>query len=95
MHDIPKATQDCLTMKALLQKYDMDLQDGKNCFIHLDDIEKNVNKSWRSVAATIKKNPTKKYLLFSLFAGHGMIVRNSQVLLTNEFDKARKYYKFM
>ena len=35
----------------------------------------------------------KKVLMFFLFAGHGMMRDNGQVLLTNDFDKGMQFYK--
>ena len=40
---------------------------------------------WLSIAAKVKRNPEKKYLIFCLFASHGMIKNNEQVVICNEF----------
>ena len=42
----------------------------------------------------IRNDKANNYLLFCLFAGHGMISNNEQVILMNEFDKSANFYKF-
>ena len=36
-----------------------------------------------------------KFLVVILFSGHGIVKDNKQVILTNEFDKKRKFYRLL
>ena len=39
------------------------------------------------------KNPDRGYIVLSCFAGHGMLYEGKQVLLTNEYDSKKGFYK--
>lgn len=38
-------------------------------------------------------NPDKKFLIFYVLAGHGMMVSGRQNMLINEFDPNKSFYK--
>ena len=42
-----------------------------------------------------KEKPLETILILVLFAGHGMINDGRQVLLVNEFDKSKTFYKLI
>ena len=41
----------------------------------------------------LRANPDTNYLILYVFAGHGMNVSGQQVLLINEFEKSKNFYK--
>ena len=84
-------------MYNLLQAYDFDLKPNskkgkedpnQTLWMFENPLEKDVfSKGFMQLSKKIrvgkKKNPPRKYLIMCLFAGHGMIVEDSQVLLAN------------
>ena len=44
---------------------------------------------------TFKHNPDKLILLMHCYAGHGMSFEARQVILINQFDSIKKFYKFV
>ena len=54
-------------------------------------------KQWVNVKLDInrrcKENPETGHIILSCFAGHGMLKNGKQILLTNEFDSNRGFYK--
>ena len=42
-----------------------------------------------------KKVPKKNYLVIFLFAGHGILKDGTQMMLYNEYDTKKKFYKML
>ena len=47
----------------------------------------------KTLKAGQKAKPRKDYLIFYLFAGHGILRDGMQTLVLNEFDPQDKFYK--
>lgn len=43
--------------------------------------------------ARLKAEPNKKFLIFCLYASHGVIQDNQQMILCNEYEKESKFYR--
>ena len=53
------------------------------------------NAEVTSLAKHLKKNPKDTILILRCFACHGMIQDGRQIILTNEFEKSRQFYKVL
>ena len=75
-------------MKELLEKYGFDFN-AENCVILENCSVKEIGKAWGKMRSYItkKKQEKKRVMIFFLFAGHGMIHMNEQVLLCNQLSK--------
>ena len=49
----------------------------------------------RSLSIEAKNNPTRNYLTFQMFAGHGFIWHGHQCVATNVFDPRENYYELI
>ena len=82
-------------MKDCLERYDFEFNDKKddpdrNCYILENASSEEIMTEWLKIVERIKNDRQKRYLVFCLFAGHGMIKDNEQVVLCNSFQQ---YYK--
>ena len=67
-----------------------------NCIILENEDDKIIQRAWMALDKYIGacRNKGQNVMLFFLFAGHGMIANNEQVLLCNRFDDKAKFYAF-
>ena len=59
-----------------------------------DPSTKDTLRTMMKIKTRIGKDPDIKHLVIYVAAGHGMNEDGQQVLLVNQFDKSRQFYKF-
>lgn len=82
-NDLPHAYQDCLDLMSLLSTYDFNFRpydamnkstkfgEHNNCFLLPNADVSAIQAQWSMVNKIVKANPTKKYMIVCLYAGHG------------------------
>ena len=79
-------------MANCLDQYDFfdEADPDKNRYILENKSSQEIMTEWLKIAKRVKDNPNKKYFIFCLFAGHGMIHNNEQVLLCKDFKEYKE-----
>ena len=89
--------KDCETMRIVLERYgitDTGPIDDKNLYVLNDNATAaKIRKVLKSIKHRISSNPEKNFLVIYVLAGHGMIDSGKQVMLLNEFNQAKGFYK--
>ena len=82
-------------MRDCLLKYEF--MDGDIYKLYEDDpSSKEVCKTFETISASLRKSkkskPIEKYLIFFLFATHGILKDGKQFIFVNEFNHNQDYY---
>ena len=86
--DIPKAKNDCITLRECLAKYQ--IKDEDDIYNLEDDpTEKEIREVFMKIDGKLKSGkesrPVVNYLIIYLFAGHGILRDSMQSVLLNEY----------
>ena len=93
--DIPQAKKDCDDLREVLLRYqiggeeDMYLLDACPTKAEFSAVYEEIQERLKEGRSA---NPRKNYLVFWLFAGHGLMEKGMQSILCNEFDPRTSFY---
>ena len=92
--DLPACKADCEVVKRKLKAFQV-TDMGKDEMYNLVEDPSNVetNSAMTNIKIRLRDHPEELYLIFYILAGHGMSSAGRQMLLINEFDKSRGFYK--
>ena len=91
--DLEQANQDCDDFRECLLKYElmesdiMRLYDRETSSREINDMFNSISRRLRYAKQSKKENKSvQKYLIFFLFASHGILKEGRQFILLNEFN---------
>ena len=93
--DLAAVPGDCQVLGQCLEKYQIKTKNVYNLSNNptKGEVERGIAQLSARLRAGKKKRPMERYLIIFLFAGHGLQKEGAQVMLYNEYDPAKHFYK--